>query len=84
MGSKKYLVISSGKLVPGFERDDVSSALASTLNIPKEIVSVSLLNQSPRKLKTFDSRLAADKMVAMFRSFGLQCSVAKVEPQEAD
>lgn len=79
MGNKKYSVFSNGQILGGFDRQHVISELAQILNIPKEIISVSLLSGSSRKLQSFNSRLEAEKLVSKFSGLGLDCFIIKFE-----
>lgn len=79
MGTKKYPVITNGEILPDYESETVISELAELLSVPNEIVSTILLDGSPRKLKTFSSRLAAKKLISKLRAVGLKCSVSKLD-----
>lgn len=83
MAVKKYPVISSGEILPGYEREKVSSELAELLRVPKEIISESLLNGSPQKLQSFVSRLAAETLISKLRAAGLKCSIPIDENTQA-
>lgn len=79
MATKKYSVLSNGQILAGFERKTVIKELAQLLNIPKEIIGVSILGGSSRKLQSFNSRLEAEKLVSKFSGLGLDCSIIKIQ-----
>ena len=81
MGEKmeeKYSVIFTGKIIEGLDLELVKSNLITKLKISSSQVEA-LFKNSPRVIKTYDSKDSADKLIAALKSCG---AISEIDGQE--
>ena len=84
MSSKKFIVISSGELLPGFTTEQVGDNLAKLYKKPSEKMLEKLVSGKSRKVKSVATRAQAQSKCARLTSLGLRCSFAEVSQEDND
>lgn len=72
MAAQKFEVLLTGKVLPGFDRDQVLADLARTFSLPADKVA-QLLAGKPRRIKTGVTSDNADKYLQHLRAIGAEC-----------
>jgi Zn-dependent protease with chaperone function len=80
--SKRFNVVISGAIRPGFELDQVRKSLAQLARIDLK-KAAELLNGTPRVLKSNVDQSTATQFQLKFEAIGMQCAVKPVTPTVA-
>lgn len=80
--SNKYIVYSSGDINPDFLKEKVVLDLSHLFRQPIEKISSTLVNGTPKRIKTFPSKEHADNLIATLRKIGLNCYITEVDVNE--